>query len=165
MGGPCRDWPPRDNDVDPELDQLGRILTEPLDVARTPPVLHDDVLALDIPKLAETLDESLATAGTGAWYEGEKPYPGDPPWQLRLGCERHQEESEGDEAPDGAAPRGGLLPLASCMPAMTVHTADRRAHDPLLAMRDTPLLFVSSTAEEAERHASGAANSWSDIGA
>ena len=73
-------------------------------------------------------------------------------------AERRREESEGegDEAPDGAAPRGGLLPLASCMPTMTVNTADMRVHDPLLAARDTSLLFVSSTAEEAERLASGA---------
>src|SRR5262245_16105590 len=42
---------------------------------------------------------------------------------------------------------------------MTVNPADIRAHGPLLALRDTPLLFVSSTAEEAERYASGAAGS------
>src|SRR5215510_972833 len=133
--------------------------TEPLDVARAPPVLHEEALALDIPQLAETLHECLAAVGQGAGREREIRDPGGGPWPLRCGGERHHEESQGDKAPDGAAPRGGRLPLASCRPAMTVNTADRRAHDPLLAARDTPLLFVSSTAEEAERCASGAGSS------
>ncbi len=149
----------------PEPDQLGRMRTEPLDVARAPPVLYEEVLALDIPQLAETLHECLAAAGQGAGREGEIRDPGDGPWPLRCGGERHHEESQGDKAPDGATPRGGRLPLASCLPSMTVNTANKRAHDPLLAVRDTPLLFVSSTAEEAERYGSAAAGSGSDGGA
>ena len=135
------------------------MLTEPIDVSRAPPVLQDDVRAFDIPQLTETLHESLAAGGTGAGRDGEIRYPGDCPGPLRFGGERHQEESEGegDEARDGAAPRGGLAPLASCRPSMTVDTAEMRAHDPLLAVQNTPLLFVFSTAEEAERCASGAA--------
>jgi hypothetical protein len=33
---------------------------EPLDAARAPPVFQDEVRALDIPQLAEPVDESLA---------------------------------------------------------------------------------------------------------
>jgi hypothetical protein len=146
LGGPCRDGPSSDNDVDPEPDHLGRILPEPLDVARTPPVLHAEGLTLDIPQLAETLHDALTGGGvgTGARPEGEIRDPRDGPWPLRFGGEWHREDSEGegDEALDGAAPRGGRLPLASCMPVMTMHTADWHAHDPLLAARDTILLFA-----------------------
>jgi len=46
-----------------------------------------------------------------------------------------------------------------------VDTAEMRAHDPLLAVRNTLLFFVSSTAEEAERRGSAAAGSGSDGGA
>jgi hypothetical protein len=105
------------------------------------PVFQDEVLALDIPQLAETLREGLAAlvadSARGAWREGEIRDPGDGPWQLRFGCKPSREESDGedDEAPDGAAPYGGRLPLASCPPSMTVNTADRRAHDLLLAAR------------------------------
>ena len=56
---------------------------EPIDVARAPPVFKDDVLALDMPQLAETLPECLAADGRGAGREGEKRYPGDGPWPLR----------------------------------------------------------------------------------
>src|SRR5437773_12373107 len=107
------------------------MLTEPIDVSRAPPVLKDDALSLDIPQFTKTLPKCLAADGPGARREGEIRYPGDGPWQLRFGGERHQEESkgEGDDAPDRAPPRGGRLPLASCRPSMTVNTADMRAHD------------------------------------
>jgi hypothetical protein len=55
------------------------------------------------------------------------------------------------DAPDGATPRGGPPPLTSCRSSMTVNTADIRAHGPLLAVWNFPLLFVSNTAEDAER--------------
>src|SRR5207249_8178645 len=96
FGGTCRNGTPCDDDVHPEPDQLGRILPEPLDVARAPPILQDDNLALDISKLAETLRECLvADSSRGAGREGERRYPGDGLWQLRIGGERHREESEG----------------------------------------------------------------------
>ena len=129
-------------------------------------------VALDTPSLSAIacrccLACSVSSDGPRAGQEDEKSSPGDGPWQLRFGGERHQEESEGegDDAPDGATPLGGRLPLASCMPSMTVNTADMRVHDPLLATRDTPLLFVSSTVEEAERQVSAAPGSGSDGGA
>src|SRR5262249_51976742 len=111
LGGPCRDWTPCDNDVNPEPDQLGRILPEPLDVSRTPPVLYADVLSLDITHLAETLHESRAVSGTGAGYEGEIRDPGDGPWPLRCGGKRHREQTQAkcDDSPDGAVPHCRLL--------------------------------------------------------
>src|SRR5439155_4161355 len=92
------------------------MLPEPLDVSRAPPVLHEEVLSLDIPQLTETLHESLAVAGPGAGREGEIRDPGDGPSRLRRGKERHREQTKGecDDAPGGTIPHDCLLGSVLC---------------------------------------------------
>jgi hypothetical protein len=79
FGGPCRDCTLGDNDVDPAPDQLSRIFPEPINVARAPPVLQEDMLALDIPQLAETLGASLTAVGQRGRRKAEIRDPGDRP--------------------------------------------------------------------------------------
>jgi hypothetical protein len=66
------------------------MLSEPIEVARPPPVLHEEVLALDIPQLAETVHEGRAADSPKARREGQIPDPGEGRWLLRLGGERQR---------------------------------------------------------------------------
>jgi hypothetical protein len=90
-----------------ETDQFGRLLVGLVCFAPRPPVLDEDVLALDVTKLAEPLQKRL---GRLRWAGGvtQVANPIDFPCLLRLGGERRksQAESENDREPD--QPHGHL---------------------------------------------------------
>src|SRR5262249_22989404 len=101
------------NHIHLEPDQLGREVGEPLLTPLRRAVLNDEVLALDIPEVAQFLPEGLQV-GLGSRETGtgiEPTNPGDFPCWLRRGGKDHGEEtqSQGDETPHRAAPHETFL--------------------------------------------------------
>jgi hypothetical protein len=86
-----------------EPDQLRREVSQPIVFALRITVLNDEVLALDIAKLAQPLLECLHTwSGLRGGRTKTKPtYPVHLPRRLRLGCECYTEDTEDDEGYDG----------------------------------------------------------------
>src|SRR5712691_3394904 len=141
LGRESPDVPGGDDHVRLELDEFRGKVGEALELAMGEFEFEHEVVALDVAKVPQALDEGIDLRRSGG--PGQVAEAPDLPQRLRLGCEGREEdaEGEGDDTPDGAAPPRGLLPLVSCMPAMILHTADMRAHDTLLAAQDTPPAF------------------------
>jgi hypothetical protein len=95
--------------LDREPDQVGRQVGKPLVLPLGIALHQGEVLALDVPQLAEPLAES-GNAQVAGDAEREQADPDDFA-RLRVGDELCAEEpqGEGDDAPNGAAPHGGLL--------------------------------------------------------
>src|SRR5712691_5174835 len=130
LGGEGRAGSPWHHHVDLELDQLSRQLAETCFTALCPALLKDDVLALDVAQVAQTLAESLqrwhGCRGSGASIE--QPDPVHFPRWLCVSDKRRREdtEGEGDNDPDGAAPHDRLLGSASCRPSSFHGSLDAR---------------------------------------
>jgi hypothetical protein len=99
--------------LDPEPDQLSREVGEPLDALPRIASLQDEVLALDIAEVVQTLPEGLFTwIGLPVWEANTEPTDPMPcRRRRRLGGERRHDkaDSEGDDEPEGAARHGSLL--------------------------------------------------------
>jgi hypothetical protein len=80
----------RNNDVNLELDQLCRKISEPVEFPFRESVLDDDVLSLDIAKLAQPLPESLVAGQepSGCRARRQVTYPGDLARLLRARRQR-----------------------------------------------------------------------------
>src|SRR5712691_12372183 len=92
---------------------MGQLVCPPLG----PTVLDDEVLPLDVAKVAQTLLECLDTGIGGTGIE-----PTDPVHfrqRLRVDGERRYEQAQDEchDEPDGTVPHGRLLASASCRPA------------------------------------------------
>jgi hypothetical protein len=117
LGSADRGDAPCDNHVHLEPDQLGRQVAEPLETPLRIAVLNDEVLALDITEVAQTLPKGLQSRiGIDGMAALESTDPVHFRRLLCLGCERRYEHTQGerDDAPDGATPHGHLLQSAPC---------------------------------------------------
>src|SRR5262249_18241602 len=91
-------------------DQVSRQCTKTVDAPIRRPVLNDNVLALDVAQLAETLPESIwVVSGRGG--EGKPTDPEDFVRRLRLSGKRccQEAESEDNKDSEGAVSHGAVL--------------------------------------------------------
>src|SRR5262249_11154337 len=110
-------------------------------VAFREPALEDEVPPFAVSALPQPIQERIPPAG-GWRIRRQEADPVDLARRLRRGGKRHREQTQGgcDDEPDGAVPHGRLLASVSCRP-------------------------TSCLMNEAERPASPAAGSRSDVGA
>jgi hypothetical protein len=103
LGRADRAGSPSDNHVHLEPDQLRRQAGEPLFTLRRIAGLQDEVLALHIAEVAQTLPEGLQTGirPRGRVAAAEPPDPIHRRRRLGLGGERHEQESEGKDEEEG----------------------------------------------------------------
>jgi hypothetical protein len=104
LGSTDRGGSPGDNHVHLEPDQLGRQVAQPLLTPLCIAVLHNEVLAFNIAKLAQSLLESLPQVrGKEGRARIEVPNPIHFSRRLRLGCEwcREDDESQRHHKSDG----------------------------------------------------------------
>jgi len=99
--------PHRDQDIDPELDELRDEVGEPLVSALLPAILNGNGLALDVAALAQALAEGIHIR-PGRIADIANPRHRDA--RLRLGGERSPEEAQGEgDKPGSATLHGSLL--------------------------------------------------------
>jgi hypothetical protein len=96
-------------DIHRELDQLNSKGWQAVEMPLCPPILQDAVVALApaqlVQPVAEGVDGLRVCRRSGAT---EDPDPRARSRRLRLDGQRRQEESEGEEKPEGAAHHGSL---------------------------------------------------------
>jgi hypothetical protein len=111
--------PHRDQDIDPEPDELRDEVGEPLVLALLPAILNGNGLALDVAALAQALAEGVHI-WPGRIADIANPRHRDA--RLRLGGTRRHEQAEGqrDDAPDSAAPHSHFLASVLCRPSSPV---------------------------------------------
>ena len=120
LGRADRGGSPGHNHLHLEPDQLGRQVGEPLRLALRIAVLDDDVLALDVAQVAQTLPEGLHTCWGRDGRGERRTEPTDPVHFRRLLClgdeRRHEDtQGEGDDASrrrctTWSSPRVSLMP-------------------------------------------------------
>ena len=92
-----------EDDINLERNQFGRESGEPLDLPLGTSVFEHEVAALDVPEVTQSLTEGHFRA-VGSGHGGTQiADPPDPPRRLRLGSERHGEETAGDQRHERAA--------------------------------------------------------------
>jgi len=101
LGSTARLGPHRDQDIDPELDQLRDEVGEPLVSALLPAIRNGNGLALDVAALAQALAEGF---GIRAGRITEKANPGDLPRRLGCGGERRHKDDEGKQDEEAHGP-------------------------------------------------------------
>src|SRR5262245_32491724 len=102
----------RHDDVNVQTHQLSREVGEPVELPFRIAALHDEMLTLDVAKVAQTLLEGLAIWIGARATRTEHTDPVHFRRLLGVGGERGREdaEGEGEHEPNGATPHGGVLP-------------------------------------------------------
>jgi hypothetical protein len=91
------------DDVNIQAHELGGEGGKPSDIASSVPELDDEILALDVPQLAQTLDHGLVEGRGPRIDRGKDSDGGHPSRCLRLGGERRGEEAAREDRHEGTS--------------------------------------------------------------
>src|SRR5262245_27725087 len=126
LGRTARGCTGRDNDIHLALGELGGAVADPLGASIAPSVLHDQVLAFGVAKLAQPLAKGVSK------HFGHIPKIPDPGGcrLLLRNSERHREQAKGpsNEGPNGAVRHGHLLRSRTCGSILRARSGGGKAY-------------------------------------